>query len=114
MQIRGKKSSILPLLAFLVAILVLQTDANTSIRDNDVTSEDDAPFERKARFIEEPSERGLYISNGALTYEDSNFVLNGSVVRLLSGAIHYFRTVPEYWRDRLLKLKACGLNTVET
>src|SRR5699024_2810060 len=32
----------------------------------------------------------------------------------LSGGIHYFRTVPEHWEDRLLKLKALGLNTVET
>ncbi|WP_371825296.1 glycoside hydrolase family 35 protein [Paenibacillus soyae] len=32
----------------------------------------------------------------------------------MSGAIHYFRVVPEYWEDRLLKLRACGFNTVET
>ncbi|MBW7456036.1 beta-galactosidase, partial [Paenibacillus sepulcri] len=46
--------------------------------------------------------------------EGNQFVLDGKAIRLLSGAIHYFRVVPEYWRDRLLKLKACGLNTVET
>ena len=46
--------------------------------------------------------------------EGNQFVLDGKAIRLLSGAIHYFRIVPEYWRDRLLKLKACGLNTVET
>ena len=33
---------------------------------------------------------------------------------ILSGAIHYFRVHPAYWQDRLLKLKACGYNTVET
>ena len=33
---------------------------------------------------------------------------------VLSGAIHYFRVHPAYWQDRLLKLKACGYNTVET
>ena len=43
-----------------------------------------------------------------------SFEYDGKPVRILSGAIHYFRVVPEYWRDRLLKLKACGLNTVET
>lgn len=32
----------------------------------------------------------------------------------MSGAIHYFRVVPDHWNDRLLKLKAMGLNTVET
>lgn len=38
----------------------------------------------------------------------------GKPFRLLSGSVHYFRVVPAYWRDRLEKLKACGLNTVET
>ncbi len=42
------------------------------------------------------------------------FKLAGQPFRLLAGAIHYFRVPREYWRDRLLKLKACGLNTVET
>lgn len=42
------------------------------------------------------------------------FVYNGQPIRLLSGAVHYFRIVPEYWEDRLLKLKAFGLNTIET
>jgi len=46
--------------------------------------------------------------------EGNQFTYNGQSIRILSGAIHYFRVVPEYWEDRLLKLKACGLNTVET
>jgi beta-galactosidase len=47
------------------------------------------------------------------TTEGKQFVFNGKPIRILSGAIHYFRVVPEYWEDRLVKLKACGLNTVE-
>ncbi len=35
-------------------------------------------------------------------------------MQIISGAIHYFRIVPAYWEDRLMKLKACGFNTVET
>lgn len=46
--------------------------------------------------------------------QGDQFVHNGEPIRILSGAIHYFRVVPEYWEDRLLKLKACGFNTVET
>lgn len=42
------------------------------------------------------------------------FYLNDKKVKIISGAIHYFRVVPEYWRDRLEKLKAMGCNTVET
>jgi beta-galactosidase len=42
------------------------------------------------------------------------FYLDGEPFQIISGAIHYFRVVPEYWRDRLEKLKAMGCNTVET
>ena len=43
-----------------------------------------------------------------------DFYLNGKPIKIISGAVHYFRVVPEYWRDRLEKLKAMGCNTVET
>ena len=43
-----------------------------------------------------------------------DFYLNGEKIKVISGTIHYFRVVPQYWRDRLLKLKAMGCNTVET
>ncbi|WOC32483.1 MULTISPECIES: glycoside hydrolase family 35 protein [Caproicibacterium] len=46
--------------------------------------------------------------------EGSHFLLDGKPFRILSGAVHYFRVVPAYWKDRLQKLAACGLNTVET
>lgn len=49
-----------------------------------------------------------------LSYDNNNFLMNGEIHTILSGAIHYFRVVPEYWEDRLKKLKACGFNTVET
>jgi len=42
------------------------------------------------------------------------FYVNGEPLQIISGSIHYFRVVPEYWRDRLEKLKAMGCNTVET
>lgn len=42
------------------------------------------------------------------------FYLDGKPFQIISGGIHYFRVVPEYWRDRLEKLKAMGCNTVET
>ena len=48
------------------------------------------------------------------SYQGKQFFYDGQPVKIMSGAVHYFRTVPEYWEDRLLKLKACGLNTVET
>lgn len=49
-----------------------------------------------------------------LTTSSTQFLLDGKPFRILSGAMHYFRVVPEYWRDRLEKMRAFGLNTVET
>ncbi len=49
-----------------------------------------------------------------LTYAGKSFFLDHRPFRILSGAVHYFRVPREYWRDKLLKLKACGFNTVET
>ena len=49
-----------------------------------------------------------------LEVKGKEIYLNGEKIQILSGAIHYFRVVPEYWEDRLKKLKNCGLNTVET
>ena len=56
----------------------------------------------------------LNAPNTALTFRDKKFFLDGKELQILSGALHYFRVVPEYWIDRLKKLKASGLNTVET
>lgn len=42
------------------------------------------------------------------------FLLDDKPFQIISGAIHYFRVVPEYWQDRLEKLKNMGCNTVET
>jgi len=49
-----------------------------------------------------------------LKIEKENLMLNGKPFKIISGAMHYFRVPDAYWKDRLLKLKACGLNTVET
>lgn len=49
-----------------------------------------------------------------LSISSTQFLLDGKPFRILSGAMHYFRVVPEYWRDRLEKMRAFGLNTVET
>ena len=51
---------------------------------------------------------------GILTYQGEQFYLDGEPFVVISGAIHYFRVPRAYWHDRLLKLKECGFNTVET
>lgn len=42
------------------------------------------------------------------------FLLDGKPFRFLSGAVHYFRIVPEDWENTLYNLKSMGCNTVET
>lgn len=49
-----------------------------------------------------------------LTYKGDKFYLGGEEYTIISGAMHYFRIPRQYWHDRLLKLKECGFNTVET
>ncbi|MFC8354829.1 beta-galactosidase family protein, partial [Streptomyces cyaneofuscatus] len=48
------------------------------------------------------------------TVGDDDFRLDGKPVRLLSGALHYFRVHEEQWDHRLAMLAAMGLNCVET
>lgn len=48
------------------------------------------------------------------TVGDDCFRLDGKPVRLLSGALHYFRVHEEQWEHRLSMLAAMGLNCVET
>ncbi|MBO0884163.1 MAG: beta-galactosidase, partial [Mycobacterium sp.] len=49
-----------------------------------------------------------------LTIGPDGFRRDGRPHRIVSGAMHYFRVHPEMWRDRLLRLRAMGLNTLET
>uniref|UniRef100_A0A672HA00 Beta-galactosidase-1-like protein 2 n=1 Tax=Salarias fasciatus TaxID=181472 RepID=A0A672HA00_SALFA len=49
-----------------------------------------------------------------LAANTSQFTLEGEPFRILGGSIHYFRVPRAYWRDRLLKMKACGVNTLTT
>ncbi|XP_006892913.1 PREDICTED: beta-galactosidase-1-like protein 2-like [Elephantulus edwardii] len=49
-----------------------------------------------------------------LKVKGSNFTLGGFPFLIVAGTVHYFRVPRAYWRDRLLKLKAGGFNTVTT
>ncbi|MGV9892198.1 glycoside hydrolase family 35 protein [Streptomyces sp. NPDC003395] len=49
-----------------------------------------------------------------LTYADGTLLRDGRPHRVLSGSLHYFRVHPGQWADRLDRLAALGLNTVDT
>ena len=55
-------------------------------------------------------------SSGAHKFgiEGDHFVLDGRPFQIISGEMHYARIPREYWRDRLQKARAMGLNTVST
>lgn len=52
--------------------------------------------------------------NAGLSVDRQYFTLNERNITLYSGAMHYFRVPRVYWRDRLRKMRAAGLNAVET
>ena len=43
-----------------------------------------------------------------------SFILDGKEIKIISGAVHYFRNMPDTWSDIFKKMKAMGLNCVET
>ncbi|KAK4719154.1 hypothetical protein R3W88_017492 [Solanum pinnatisectum] len=45
---------------------------------------------------------------------DDMFWKDGKPCQIIGGDLHYFRVLPEYWEDRLLRAKALGLNTIQT
>ena len=51
-----------------------------------------------------------------MTFEviGNQFVKDGKPVKLISGAVHYFRNMPDTWRDIFKKMRALGCNCVET
>jgi beta-galactosidase len=46
--------------------------------------------------------------------DGDHFSLDGKPFRILAGEMHYARVPRAYWRDRLRKAKAMGLNTITT
>ena len=45
---------------------------------------------------------------------DSAFMLDNKQLQIISGEMHCTRVPREYWRDRMKKAKAMGLNTIGT
>ncbi|MCS3530976.1 beta-galactosidase family protein [Chryseobacterium sp. JUb7] len=58
-------------------------------------------------FAQQNQKKSFEIKNG-------HFILNGKDIEIRSGEMHYPRVPKEYWKHRLLMMKAMGLNTVAT
>ena len=50
----------------------------------------------------------------SFTIEEDHFVRDGQIYQIFSGCIHYSRVHPSYWADRLTRIRAMGLNSIET
>ncbi len=51
-----------------------------------------------------------------MTFEikGNQFLKDGEPVKIISGAVHYFRNLPDTWSDIFKKMRAMGCNCVET
>ncbi|XP_025094507.1 beta-galactosidase-like [Pomacea canaliculata] len=52
--------------------------------------------------------------NFTIDYANNTFAKDGIPFRYVSGSIHYQRIHPDYWQDRLMKIRASGLNAIQT
>jgi beta-galactosidase len=52
--------------------------------------------------------------NHTFTLGDTDFLLDGKPLQMISGEMHYTRIPREYWRERMKMAKAMGLNTIAT
>lgn len=57
---------------------------------------------------------GAEPARGTFEIKDGQFLLDSKPFQILSGEMHPFRVPEPYWKDRLLKARAMGLNTVCT
>lgn len=48
------------------------------------------------------------------TVDNGVFAINGEAIQLICGEMHYPRIPKEYWRDRMQRARAMGLNTIST
>ena len=49
-----------------------------------------------------------------IDWKNNVFLKDGEPFRYISGSFHYFRVPKFYWQDRMMKMKAAGLNALQT
>ena len=59
-----------------------------------------------------PSHAATTAADRGITIGGNQFIRNGKPYQILSGSIHFQRIPRAYWRDRLQKARAMGLNTI--
>ena len=75
-----------------------------------------------ARSVGNGKDAGLCVGDGgagpvgahSFGYQGEQFLLDGKPFLIISGSMHYPRVPRPYWRDRMRKMRALGLNTLCT
>ncbi|XP_071173386.1 beta-galactosidase-1-like protein 2 [Mytilus edulis] len=107
-QLNPKTKTVLVIVLFFAAIIYLM---NFPIFSSNKVEEFDIPNDNVHDVIKAED---AYVSPGSLKFKKRQFYLDGQPLRILSGAVHYFRIPEDYWDDILKKAKAAGLNTIDT
>ena len=58
--------------------------------------------------------QSLRTARRSFVIENDRFVQGGQLINIKSGSVHYSRVPRAYWRDRLERAKALGLNAITT
>ncbi|KAG9455716.1 hypothetical protein H6P81_000224 [Aristolochia fimbriata] len=72
-----------------------------------------APLPAFSSFASSPR-RNTTVDDPRFEIYGDEFWKDGQPFQIIGGDLHYFRVVPQYWEDRLLRAKALGLNTIQT
>eukprot|EP00755_Sulcionema_specki_P006587 Sspe_Gene.35861::Locus_17364_Transcript_1_1_Confidence_1.000_Length_1074::g.35861::m.35861/K12309/GLB1, ELNR1; beta-galactosidase len=59
-------------------------------------------------------ELGSVVAARHFAVQNNSFFLDGAPFQIRSGSIHYARVPSVFWKDRLLRLRALGLNAIQT
>ncbi len=51
---------------------------------------------------------------GKVEFSGKRYVIDGEPVTIAGGTLQFFRVPADAWKDRLLKMREAGLNTVDT
>ncbi|MGA8036718.1 MAG: glycoside hydrolase family 35 protein [Candidatus Acidiferrales bacterium] len=70
-------------------------------------------FPHHSRAQQAPPEQSETEKFSPITISGTQFMRDGKPYEVLSGEIHYARVPRDYWRDRLRKIRAMGLNTIQ-
>ncbi|UYV70647.1 GLB1L [Cordylochernes scorpioides] len=57
---------------------------------------------------------GTWGRSFVIDYANNQFLKDGQPFRYISGSMHYFRVPAELWEDRMIKMRAAGLDAVQT